>query len=138
MAKSTIEKKLSNVALFSHYSSRQLAGVARLTTTTEVAAGRELITEGQIGQELFVVLDGEAEVRKGDTVIATRGQGSIFGETALLVDRPRNATVVASTDMTVASIEGSNFRLLLEQHPDLYLPLLASMANRLAEFDDPH
>jgi CRP-like cAMP-binding protein len=111
--------------------------VARLTTTTEVAAGRELITEGQIGQELFVVLDGEAEVRKGDTLIATRGPGSIFGETALLVDRPRNATVVARTDMTVALIERGNFQLLLEEHPDLYLPLLASMANRLAEFDDP-
>lgn len=138
MAKSTVEKKLSEVALFSHYSSRQLASVARLTTTTDVAAGRELITEGQTGHELFVVLDGEAEVRRGGAVIATRGPGSIFGETALLVDRPRNATVVATTDMTVAVIDRYNFRRLLEEHPDLYLPLLASMANRLAEFDDPH
>ena len=137
MAKSTIEKKLGQVALFSHYSSRQLASVARLTTTIEVAGGRELIAEGQAGHELFVVLDGEAEVRRGDTVIATRGPGSIFGETALLVDRPRNATVVARTDMSVASIDRGNFQRLLEQHPDLYLPLLASMANRLAEFDDP-
>jgi CRP-like cAMP-binding protein len=45
--------------------------------------------------------------------------------------------VVASTDMTVALIDRSNFHRLLEEHPDLYLPLLASMANRLAEFDDP-
>jgi CRP-like cAMP-binding protein len=79
MAKSTIEKQLSKVALFSHYSSRQLASVARLTTTSEVPAGRELITEGQAGHELFVVLDGEAEVRRDGAVVATRGRAASSG-----------------------------------------------------------
>jgi CRP-like cAMP-binding protein len=138
MAKSAIEKQLRAIPLFSEYSSRQIASVARLTTTIDVAEGRELISEGKAGRELFLVLDGEAEIRHEGAAIATRGPGSFVGETALLLDQPRNATVVATTAMTIGVIERNDFRQLLSEHPDLYAPLVDAIAKRLPEVDDTH
>ena len=138
MSKSAIEKQLRAIPLFSEYSSRQISSVAKLTTTIDVAEGRELISEGKTGRELFLILDGEAEIRQHGEPVATRGPGTFVGETSLLLDQPRNATVIAVTAMTVGVIERSDFRQLLNEHPDLYAPLVDAMAKRLAEVDDTH
>jgi CRP-like cAMP-binding protein len=128
-------ERLAKIPLFQHLSAKQLAAVDGLVTTIDVASGRELIREGEVGQEFILVVDGEAEVRRDRTVIATRGPGTFFGETALLLDQPRNASFVATTDMTIEVIDRHDFRRLLEQYPDLHGPLLEAAAQRLAELD---
>jgi CRP-like cAMP-binding protein len=133
MAKTSLDDRLAAVPLFAKLTRKQLAQVGQLVTTIDVRAGRELITEGAEGREFFVVLDGTAEVRTGDTVLNERGPGDFFGEIALLLDRPRTATVVAVTDMTVEVIERRDFKRLLVEQPALYEPLLAAVAERLAE-----
>lgn len=127
---------LATIPLFQHLTSKQLAAVDGLATPLDVAQGRELIREGQAGREFFIVVDGEAEVRRGGEVIAVRGPGTFFGEMALLLDRPRNASVVARSDMLVEVIERKDFRRLLDEFPDLYAPLLEATAQRLAEVDE--
>jgi CRP-like cAMP-binding protein len=126
---------LATIPLFENLSAKQLAAVDGLVTQLDVAQGRELIREGQPGREFFIVVDGEAEVRRGGEVVAVRGPGTFFGEMALLLDRPRNASVVALTDMTIEVIERRDFRRLLDEFPDLYEPLLQATAQRLAEMD---
>lgn len=128
--------RLAGIPLFRNLSAKQLAAVDALVTSVDVAAGRELIRQGEAGREFFLVVTGEAEVRRGDTVIANRGPGSFFGETALLLDQPRNASVVATTDMTIEVIDRQDFRRLLDQYPDLYAPLLEATTQRLAELED--
>jgi CRP-like cAMP-binding protein len=107
-----------------------------LVTETDVAAGRDLIRQGESGREFFIVVAGEAEVRRDGEVIATRGPGSFFGETALLLDQPRNASVAAATDMTIEVITRHDFKRLLDENPDLHAPLLEATARRLAELDE--
>src|SRR5262245_30397627 len=119
---------LATIPLFQHLNAKQLAAVDGLATPLDVAKGRELIREGQPGREFFVVVAGEAEVRQGDEVVAVRGPGTFFGEMALLLDRPRNASVVARSDMVVEVIERKDFRRLLDEFPDLYAPLLEATA----------
>ena len=127
--------ELANVPLFEHLSTRQLAAVDRLVTTLDVAAGRQLMRQGEQGREFIVIIDGEAEVQRDGEVIAVRGPGSFIGEMALLLDQPRNASVVARTAMTIDVISRKDFRRLLDEYPDLYAPLLAATARRLAELD---
>jgi CRP-like cAMP-binding protein len=55
---------------------------------------------------------------------------------ALLLDRPRNASVIPRSDMVVEVIERKDFRRLLDEVPDLYAPLLEATAQRLAEVDE--
>jgi CRP-like cAMP-binding protein len=128
--------RLAAIPLFQDLSAKQLAAVDALVTTMDVAAGRELIRQGEAGREFFLVVAGDAEVRRDGDVIATRGPGTFFGETALLLDQPRNASVVAATDMTIEVIDRQDFRRLLDEYPDLYAPLLEATGRRLAELEE--
>jgi len=127
--------RLAKIPLFQNLSAKQLDAVGGLVTTMDVASGRELIRQGEVGREFILVVDGEAEVRRDGAVVATRGPGTFVGETALLLDQPRNASVVATTDMTIEVIDRQDFRRLLEQYPDLHAPLLEATAQRLSELD---
>lgn len=133
MRRAPIDERLTAIPLFQHLTDKQLSTVASLATVLDIGAGRELIREGQVGREFFLVVDGEAEVTRAGEHVATLGPGAFFGETALLLDQPRNATVVATTDMVVEVIERRDFKGLLEEYPDLYAPLLAATAQQLDE-----
>jgi len=136
MRHSAGNERLAAIPLFGSLSAKQLAAVDQLVTTTDVPAGRELIREGEPGREFILVVEGEAEVRRDGEVLATRGPGSFFGETALPLDQPRNASVVAVTPMTIEVIDRRDFKRLLEEHPDLHAPLLDATAQRLSTLDD--
>lgn len=133
MRRAPIDERLTAIPLFQNLSDKQLSTVAGLATVLDIGAGRELIREGQVGREFFLVVEGEAEVTRAGEHVATLGPGTFFGETALLLDQPRNATVVATTDMVVEVIERRDFKGILEEYPDLYAPLLAATAQQLAE-----
>jgi len=125
----------ADTPLFRPLSAKQLADVDRVVTTLDVHAGKQLMRQGQSGREFIVIADGHAEVQHDGQVIAVRGPGTFIGETSLLLDRPRNASVVARTDMTIDVIDRQGFRWLLQRYPRLHAPLLAATAQRLAEID---
>jgi CRP-like cAMP-binding protein len=68
-------------------------------------------------------------VRNGQEV-TTFGPGDFFGETALLINVPRTATVTALTDMTIMVFERREFSSLLEQSPQIGRKLLTALAER--------
>ena len=129
-------QRLAKIPLFQNLTAKQLEAVDSLVTTIDVAAGRELIRQGELGREFIVVVAGEAEVRRDGQVVVVRGPGDFFGEMALILDRPRNASVVATTDMTIEVINRREFKQLLEEYPDLHAPLLQATAERLAAVDE--
>lgn len=133
MARTSIDERLARIPLFANLSDKQLADVGRLATVIDVDASRELVRQGGVGREFFLVVEGEAEVRRDGEVIARVGPGDFFGETALLLDQPRNASVVAVTDMQVEVIERLDFRELLIEFPELNAPLLEAAARQLLE-----
>lgn len=133
MRRAPIDERLANIPLFANLSKKQLAALGGLVTVVDVGTGRELVHQGGVGREFFLVVEGEAEVRLDGEAIAHRGPGTFFGETALLFDQPRNASVVALTDMQVEVIERRDFAELLLDFPDLYAPLLEAAAAQLAE-----
>ena len=67
--------------------------------------------------------------------IATIGPGAAFGELALLEKAPRNATVVADTDMELVVLGQREFAGLIDEVPGFARKLLAGMAHRLREAD---
>ena len=99
----------------------------------DFSAGRELTKQGATGREFMIILDGEAEVFIDGELVASRGPGDFFGEIALLADRPRTATVVAKTPVSVEVIGHREFATLVADRPEIAAELLAAMAERLAE-----
>jgi len=83
----------------------------------------------------IAVVEGEVEVRQGDRVVATRGPGEYVGEIALLDKRPRTATVLATTPVSVEVLSRREFMSLLALAPELSEQIMATMAQRLADLD---
>ena len=98
-------------------------------------AGKPLVTEGEPGLEFFVILSGTARVTRRGRKVATLGPGAAFGELALLDDAPRNATVVAETDMELAVLGQRDFARILDEVPGFAHKMLAGVGKRLREAD---
>jgi CRP-like cAMP-binding protein len=126
---------LQNVALFKGCSRKDLQSVARRSENRRVEAGTTIVTEGENGNEFFVIIDGSARVSRQGRKITTLGPGSGFGELALLGNAPRNATVVADSDMELVVLDEPEFAQLLDEVPGFALKMLRSTARRLREAD---
>jgi len=126
---------LANVRMFSALSKKELNMVSKAADVVTVKAGTDVVTEGTTGHEFFLILDGQASVRRGGRKVATLGPGDYFGELALLDRCPRSATIVAETPLEVAVIGQREFMAVLDQVPPVSHKLLVTMAHRLREAD---
>ena len=136
MAKATTDELLAQVPLFKDLSKKHLRQVRSLATRVDVAPGRVLAREGGMGHEFIIVLEGEVEVRQDDDVIATCGAGDFVGEISLLEERPRTATVVATSPAVLDVIGQREFAELLAEEPEIAEQIRATAARRLD--DDAH
>jgi CRP-like cAMP-binding protein len=123
---------LAKVPLFSECSKRDLRSIARLTHEVSLPAAHTLIQEGAGAYSFFVLLEGTAEVRRGSRRVATLDAGDFVGELALLLDRPRSATVVLTSPARLLTVSAHNFRPLLKRSPGLAFKLIEGLAQRLA------
>jgi CRP/FNR family transcriptional regulator, cyclic AMP receptor protein len=108
--------------------------IARFLET--YAPSQPIFRRGDAGHAMYVVQDGEVEIRQehGETVtrLALLGKGEIFGEMALVDSSPRSASAVAGPGgATVLAIDQAHFVYLVSQQPAFALVVLHTIANRL-------
>jgi CRP-like cAMP-binding protein len=125
---------LATVPLFSACSKKELQMVAKSADQVTYPAGKAVVTEGAAGTEFFVILDGQARVERHGKQVATLGPGDFFGDLALLDRAPRNASVIADSELELAKLGQRAFDALLD-HPGFSKKLLAGLARRLREQD---
>ena len=94
-----------------------------------------LFEEGQPGDDMYIVVTGEVELRRqiGDTerVLAVLPAGEFFGEMAILNDRPRSATAVVRRDARLFVIDGTTFEAMLRARPEIALRMIKAQSTRL-------
>ena len=108
---------LHHIGLFARMSEAELAEVAALGEAVDAEAGAVIINQGDVGTECFLIMEGEAVVFAGGHHVASIGKGAVVGEMALIGHKPRNASVVAQTDMRLLAFNISSFKRLLEDMP---------------------
>ncbi len=108
--------------------------VAKSAERVSIPAGKIVVNEGAAGTEFFVIIDGQARVERHGRQVAILGPGGFFGDLALLDRAPRNASVIADSDLEVAKLGQRAFDALLD-HPGFSKKLLAGLARRLREQD---
>jgi CRP-like cAMP-binding protein len=97
----------------------------------EFPAGAVIITEGQEGNHMYVVMQGEVIISLKNKLLATAAPGEIVGEMALINADIRSATVTAKTDCVLASIDQGSFDALLRHVPDFSMHVMNVLADRL-------
>ncbi|HSJ29210.1 MAG TPA: cyclic nucleotide-binding domain-containing protein [Acidimicrobiia bacterium] len=126
---------LKGVPLFSGFSGKELAEVAKAADEVEYAEGRMLGWQDAAGHEAFVVVSGSITVRRNGRKVATLGAGDVAGEMALLDGDVRSADLIAAEDTRVLVIPRREFTGLVDSNPRLAGKLLATLASRLREAD---
>jgi PPM family protein phosphatase len=126
---------LRRVPLFKHLTDHELLRVLQATDVATFTEGETIMTEGEPGDDLFIVLRGALAVLKGDSEIARLSPGAHVGEMALIRAQPRSATVrsVGASELIVLPRTGF-FDILRREHPlavKLLWQFLGDLADRL-------
>jgi CRP/FNR family transcriptional regulator, cyclic AMP receptor protein len=132
LGKDSKVKLIEKVPLFSKLSRKGLEDVAHLADELDLPAGKVMAKEGDRGREFFVLLDGEADVKKGDQSVNKMGAGDFFGEIALVTHMPRTASVTAIGDVRVLVITERDFNALLKRSPEISRGIAEALAERIA------
>jgi hypothetical protein len=102
--------------------------------------GETVIEEGTKGTSAYVILSGTVDVIKrsgsNEMIMATLGQGQVFGEMGLIEDRHRSATVRARSELEVRTINRESFNELLRTKPSILIPIMKSLFERLRQVSD--
>jgi CRP-like cAMP-binding protein len=101
----------------------------------EFPAGTVLFEEGQPGDDMYIVVTGEVELRRqvgaSERVLAVLRDGEFFGEMAILNARPRSATAVVRTTARLFVVDGTTFEAMLRARPEIALRIIRSLTLRL-------
>ena len=126
---------LARVPIFRNLSAKPLAELSEIAKERSFATGAVVLREGDAGVGLFILLDGNVEVRRGGNVVARFGPGQFFGEMTLLDQQPRSADVVALGPTRCLVLSSWEFWGWAADKPDLLRGMLTEMARRLREAD---
>lgn len=128
---------LRKVELFAGLSDPELAKVAEICEEKTFQAGDHITGEGDPGDQLFVIIEGQVEViragSEGPKTVVHLGQGQVIGEMALLDLGPRSATIrVISDDANLQAIHHDRFMKLCDEQHHLGYVVMRNLAADLS------
>tara|TARA_B110000196_G_scaffold141476_1_gene122470 strand:- start:1923 stop:5090 length:3168 start_codon:yes stop_codon:yes gene_type:complete len=130
---STLEKTiiLKSVDLFKSIPAENLSRVAQITDEVSYDANNSIFAEGDYGDSLFIVVDGNVRIHKGNQELAMLGKGTCLGEMALLDDEPRSADATVTEDSTLFKIEQEGFYEVMGSQSDIMEGIIKLLTGRL-------
>ena len=128
---------LKGVDLFEGLTEQELRRVAAICQEAKYAKGQIVTSQGEEGDEMFVVRDGLVEVTVGEAgegprTVVNLGTGQVVGEMALVDRGPRSATVGCVTDVTLNVIERDAFEKLCQSSAQIGMVVYRNLAADLS------
>ncbi|MBN2530705.1 MAG: Stp1/IreP family PP2C-type Ser/Thr phosphatase [Deltaproteobacteria bacterium] len=123
---------IKRMPIFRYLTYNELIQVLNITKVVSVSSGQNIVTEGDAGDALFIVLEGSVRVHKGDLDIVTLPPGAHFGEMALIDTAPRSASVTAETAGQLLAITRDDFFHIIKAEPRMANKLLWSFLQELS------
>ena len=134
---------LQNSHLFCHLAEDELRRLRDAAQEKAFAQGAEIFKEGDTGDGLYLVKSGLVSIAgfvggNQRHVFARIGPGDVFGEMAVLEDKPRSASAIAAEDTAAIFIPRGVMLALVERSPQVSLKLLREISSRLREFNQQY
>jgi serine/threonine protein phosphatase PrpC len=124
---------LRRIPLFQHMSYKELLALLGNAHGRHNLAGEPIISEGEPGDELFVLFRGKVSVTKSGLPIAQLKAGGHFGEMGLVDEAPRSATVMALEETSAIAIDRDSLLQLMRRDSLLAVKLLWSFVQVMSE-----
>jgi CRP-like cAMP-binding protein len=119
--------------IFERLSARQLMDLARLVREESYDTGAAIFREGDQGSCMYLIVEGEVGILKGEEEIAHLGERDFFGELALFEGVQRTATVVARTPVRLLRLERQELLALIEELPAIAIGICQSLSRRVRD-----
>ena len=134
---------LEKFNLFRNLAPDELQILHSITQERKIAAGGEIFREGDPGDGLYFVKSGLVEISglinaDARRVFSQLGPGEIFGEMAVIEDRPRSATAAALNQTEIYFVPRNEMLSLLQRSPALAFKMLQEISHRLRDFNQLH
>ena len=126
---------LQGIPLFAGLDRHHIERLGMLTEEVDVPAGKVLIRQGEHGDDMMVIVSGEASVDRDGARINQLGPGDFFGEIALVAGGPRTATVTAQTPTRLLVLNRRDFHALMDEFPAVATKVLLTLAHRLRSLE---
>jgi CRP/FNR family transcriptional regulator, cyclic AMP receptor protein len=126
------ESKLRSMALFAGLSRRELRRLSSVTDEVVLPRGTVLIDEGAFSHEFLLIMSGSAEVRREGTLLAELGPGDFAGEIGAMRNARRNASVVATTELTAIVMTDRDLRHIAREMPSVAAQIDSAISARSA------
>lgn len=137
MSDDRVREILRKTTLFAGFTDEQLEVVPKVARIRDYGAGEVIVREGdEAARSMWLLLEGEVEVRVGGEPIGSLGAGNYFGEMALLADTTRAADVVAVGGVKALELSRSHLRGLIHSDPEVAMAILAELSFRLRRLTD--
>jgi len=99
-------------------------------------AGHVVFREGEAGDNMYALLDGSVDLVIHGKTVETVKPGGVFGEMALVEDKPRIANAIVRSAAKLVAVDRKRFMFLVQQNPYFALQLMGVMAERLRRMDE--
>ena len=129
---------IQGIELFEGLTDNELNEIAELCNERRFTRGEMLAIEGEVGDNLFILMEGlvEVSVHQGedsDHVVVNLGEGQLIGEMALVDKGPRSASVKAIQDPTVVQVmKNQDFQALCERNSRIGYVVMKNLAADLS------
>ena len=128
---------LKNADIFAELDAAELNAVAETCTEQLMAAGEKIFTEGEPGNRLFIISEGEVRISRtvpgsGEEALTVLKRGASFGEMSVFDRSQRSTDAIANTACTLLTISRADFEMLLDFNRDLAYKVLWSVIHTLS------
>ncbi len=124
---------LKSVNLFSKIPESTLLSIATQLREVQYDEGQTIITQGDLGTSMYILVRGAVEVIINDHVIATQREIDIFGELAALDPEPRSATIKTTQETLVFEISSTLIYNLISEYPSVARGIIKILCNRIRD-----
>src|SRR6185503_18809463 len=127
---------LKSLNLFKDTPENILADLAPLMKEMQYEQGTEIFKEGETGDCMYIIQQGNIKIHKGNTTLAILKEKEVFGELSLLDADTRSASATADTDCILYKIDQEPFYELMDERPEVAKGFIKILCQRLRTMNE--